>query len=362
MQHNESTPTRSLLCIGVNEYSSAPSLEFCVSDANAVSETLGMPEFGFDERTLLLNDHATKQRAEKAITDLMSGSSNFKLLYFAGHGAATEDDGYLVTPDGLGSTLGISLRWLRNQVIGANGIVTVILDCCRAGLASVRDGEFTALRIADIDRVIPNLAQSRFLLAATSSDGVAEESKELRQGVFTFHVLEGLLGEASNREGIITPLGLFDYVVSKFEESERQVPVFKGEQKGKVILGEGFSGPFVPSADGEPTDLLDELDAEARQHMDRYIEQIAVPFDEWQSKGYKAACQLLSPILRWFDRTAREYPEVLTRDVFSRARGEAQSRLEQLGSLSSGTVTDYGRVIESLGAGAFGTVWRVDPG
>ena len=363
MKQGETSISRSSLCVGVNEYTSIAPLEFCVSDATAVSDALEMQEFGFDDQTLLLNDLATMQSVRAAIVNLMKGPATFKLFYFAGHGAATENDGFLVTPDGSGSTLGISLGWLRKQIMGATGTVTVILDCCRAGLATVRSGEFTtALRTSDIDKVVPDLAQSRFLLAATSSDGTAEESKELRQGIFTFHLLQGLLGEAANREGIITPLGLYDYTVSQFEESGLQLPTFKGEQVGKVILGQGFSGQPQPDGDGEPTDLLDSLDAEARDHLDEYIKQIAVPLDEWQSEGYKTASQLLRPILRWFDRTAREYPDVTSRDTFLRARAEAQSRLGQLGTISQGTVTDYGRVVDHLGAGAFGSVWRVDPG
>ena len=362
MQQIRVIPSRSLLSIGINEYASASSLEFCVSDANAISETLSMPEFGFDDWKSLLNDQATRQATQNAITTLMKGAATFKLLYFAGHGIAGDDDGFLLTPDGTETDPGISLKWLRNQIVGASGTVMVILDCCRAGLASIRNAEFNVLRIADIDRFIPELMQSRFLLAATTSDGIAEESGELNQGIFTFHIIEGLLGEAANREGIITPLGLFDYVAGKFEELEKQVPVFKGDQKGRIILGEGFSGPFLPDPKGDPSDLLDSLDAEARDHLDGYIKQIAVPLDEWQLKGYKTASQLLRPILRWFDRTAREYPDVSLRDTFSRARAEAESRLAQLGTLSQGTVTDYGKVIDYLGAGAFGTVWRVDPG
>ena len=128
------------------------------------------------------------------------------------------------------------------------------------------------------------------------------------------------------------------------------------------MLGAGFSHFLVQQAGDSPADLMESLDAEARQHLDKYIKQIAVPLDEWQSQGYKTASQLLSLILRWFDRTAREYPDVASRDTFSRARAEAQSRLAQLGSLSEGTVTDFGKVVGYLGAGAFGMVWRIDPG
>ena len=353
--------SRSLVCIGIDEYALAP-LDFCVSDANGIATLLGMPEFGFDDQHILLNDEAGQEKCQRAIVDLLRGPAPFKLLYFSGHGLAFEDDAFLVTSDYTATVPGISLDWLRKEIIGANGVVTVILDCCRAGSASIRDLGFKAVRAPDIERVIPNLGQSRFLLAATTSEGIADESKDLRQGVFTFHIMQGLYGDAANRDGIITPSGLFEYVVGKFEESNRQTPVFKGEQIGRVVLGEGFSTLWIQRAGDAKGSLYDDLDAEARNHLDNYISQIAVPLDEWQSQGYKAASQLLSPILRWFERTAREYPEVSSRDTFSRARSEAQSRLAQLGSLSIGTVTELGTVAECLGAGAFGTVWRVDPG
>ena len=362
MSGSTSTDSRALLSMGVDEYATMPPLEFCVNDATSVVQTLSMPEFGFDDPRLLVNDEVKKQKIEDTLVRFFRAEVTFKVLYFAGHGIARDDDGFLVTQDGDELSPGVSLRWLRRQIVGATGTVIVILDCCRAGLASVRDGAFSTLRSVDIDRIVPSLAQSRFLLAATVSDGIAEESRELRQGLFTFHLLEGLLGDAANKEGIITPLGLFDYVVGKFEGSERQVPIFKGEQIGKVVLGEGFLSESRQQAQGGATDLLDELDAEARGYLDNYIKQIAVPLEDWQSQGYRTASQLLSPILRWFDRTAREYPDVASRDYFSRARAEATGRLAQLGTLSVGTVTDYGKVVDNLGAGAFGTVWRVDPG
>ena len=323
-----------------------------------------MPEFGFDDQVILLNYQAVRQKAENAILSLMRSPASFKLLYFSGHGIAKRDTGFLVTPDFNSQTPGISLEWLRNQIVGASGTVMVILDCCQAGVATVRDPEYRALRTADVERIVPELGQSRFLLAATTSDGVAEESWDLKQGVFTFYLLQGLLGEAVNRDGIITPLGLFDYVAGKFEESGRQVPVLKGEQQGKIVLGAGFSTFSAGESEdeGEEPELLDVLDSEAREHLDNYIRQIAVPLDDWQSYGYRAASQLLSPILRWFDRTVREYPDVVSRTTFARARSEAQARLGQLGSLSIGTVTEQGIVSEFLGAGAFGTVWRVEPG
>ena len=65
MQDTQLSPSRSLLCIAANEYASAPSLDFCVSDAIAVADVLVMPEFGFDQQVLLLNDHAIQESSTR---------------------------------------------------------------------------------------------------------------------------------------------------------------------------------------------------------------------------------------------------------------------------------------------------------
>ena len=361
METSISFESRSALCIGIDEYFSEPPLEFCVSDAKAVKDTITMPEFSFGNTVLLQNDQAGKLQVEHAIDNLIKDGSTFKLFYFSGHGLVMGDDGFLVTPDSNDTSLGISLKWLRRKIGAPRGTFVVILDCCHAGHASIRGGVPGSLRTPDIERIVPDLTNSRFLLAATESDAVAEEAKDLGHGVFTFYLLEGLLGDAANREGIVTPMGLFDFVATKFETSGRQRPVFKGNQIGKVVLGSGFSSLPESELEGTEASLLDSLEREARSHLDRYIEQVAVPLDEWQSRGFKTSSQLLPPILRWFERTAMEYPDITKRDSFIRARAEANTRLAQLGTLSEGTVTDYGRIEQNLGAGAFGTVWKVKP-
>ena len=72
---------------------------------------------------------------------------------------------------------------------------------------------------------------------------MAVETKEAAHGIFTFHLLEGLMGQASNPRGIITPIGLFDYVAGRLGEDGFQTPMFKGEQAGSIILGAGFTPP-----------------------------------------------------------------------------------------------------------------------
>ena len=176
------------------------------------------------------------------------------------------------------------------------------------------------------------------------------------------------MGQASNLRGIVTPIGLFDYIADRFGEDGLQTPTFKGEQAGSVILGAGFAprapfslNPLTPSDTATDLDVLSQLEQQASQQLSTYLEQTTLPYERWKTEGFRKATQLLEPLLRWFRRTISENPELLSRHTFTEAYSEAKARLTQLSALSEGTHTSEGRVERRLGSGAFGTVWRVQP-
>ena len=354
------------LIVGINNYISAPALSYATHDAGELKSALQMAEYGF-ETSLMLDGEATNESLRSSLTGLLKGSAEVKLFYFAGHGYSTDKGVYLVTADNTYEEPGINLDWLREQVMAARNTVVLILDCCHSGAGSVRDMLATRwMSEADVDRSIGVLGTGKILLAACASEEMALESQETGHGIFTFHLLEGLMGLASNLRGTITPLGLFDHVASGLAVDGFQTPIFKGEQAGSIILGAGFDpptpfslDPLTPSETETDLGIISTLERQAAQHLDAYLKQTAVPYEEWKTEGYRKASQLLEPILRWFRRTIGENPEVLSRPTFSDAYSEANARLIQLGALSEGTYTGEGRVEKRLGAGAFGTVWKV---
>lgn len=355
------------LVVGINSYETFPVLRYATHDASEVASALQMPEYGFD--TNLLHDQdATASNLKAALDTLLKSSVETKLFFFAGHGYANDKGVYLVASDDSDSPE-VSLEWIRSQVIAAKGTVILILDCCHSGAALVRSNiaAYRWLTEGDIDRSIGSLGSGKILLAACASHETAKETEDAAHGIFTFHLLEGLLGRASNPRGIISPIGLFDYIADRFGEDGIQTPVFKGEQVGSIVLGAGFTppapfslDPLTPLETDTPPDLIFEFERQALQHLDSYLEQTAIPYEKWKTEGFRTASQLLEPTLRWFRRTVSENPELLSSSIFSEAYSEAKARLTQLGALSEGTYTDEGRVEKRLGAGAFGTVWRVE--
>ena len=318
--------------------------------------------------SVLLDGDATVVNLKASLATLCRSSVDTKLFFFAGHGYANDKGVYLVTADDSEDGPGISLDWLRDQVLAARNTVILILDCCHSGAASVRNNPAHRwMSEADVDRSIGSLGSGKILLAACASDKMAVELPEAAHGIFTFHLLEGLTGQASNLRGTITPIGLFDYVAGGLARDGCQTPIFKGEQAGSVILGAGFDppapfslNPLTPSETDTDLDIISQLEQQATRHLNTYLEQTAVPYEKWKTEGFHKATQLLEPILRWFRRTISENPELLSRTIFSDAHSEANARLTQLGALSEGTYTGEGRVEKRLGAGAFGTVWKVE--
>jgi len=140
--------SRRALVVGVNDYPQDP-LAFCVRDAEEIAAALSMPEYLFEVQTLL-NQDATRRQAKAAIEDLLKQDAEFIIFYFSGHGRTTDSGVYLSTVDADPLEPGIGLDYLRRVILaraGRNKRVVIILDCCHAGAATLRDSAEIAINI-----------------------------------------------------------------------------------------------------------------------------------------------------------------------------------------------------------------------
>jgi uncharacterized caspase-like protein len=82
--------------------------------------------------------------------------------------------------------------------------------------------------------------KGRVILTASDANEVSVEKDELKHGIFTYYLLEGLRGKAdSDNDGIITVDEVYRYVSTKVSQAtgQNQHPVKKGETTGQIILG-----------------------------------------------------------------------------------------------------------------------------
>ncbi len=260
-------PNRWAVIIGIGSYDS-PSvgkLKYTVNDAEALYEVLTGPGGFKKENVLRLTDKSEKKPTLRnikwALGTFLARSAkkdDTVFIFFAGHGApevdprGVERDGlakYLVPadadPDDLYSTA-LPMDELH-AIFGRMEAERVVafLDACYSGAAGGRTFAAKSTRAGSLDdQFLERLTRSkgRAIITASRPSEVSLELDELRHGVFTYFLVEGLKGAADlNRDGIVTLQELYEYVEQRVAQKSRaaggnQHPIMKGELEGALPI------------------------------------------------------------------------------------------------------------------------------
>ncbi len=212
-------------------------------------------------------------------------------------------------------------------------------------------GATPLLRPHEINNSVPSLPEGNVLLAACRPNESAYESTDLGHSVFSFHLIESLLGSAANEDGQITASSLHDYLCRGLEGNAiGQTMVYRGDIAGTFILGRGFSPvqrrPFDPAQ-------IDHVTHQGQDHLDRFQEETGHDYAQrqlWSQSAYKAACQKLRPIVNWFDKRENEYPELKHHKPFQDLLNELRAWQARLGDIENVSETPWGTVERRLAA------------
>jgi len=245
--------------IGIDTYPHVPPLKYAINDAKAFYQHLvNRSQIPSQNVTLLLGQDASLSRLRSILgTHLKNkaGKEDMVILYFAGHGATEADvqspdgDGlekYLLPYDADPKDLYASaipmreLSYLFNRIRSERLIF--IVDSCYSGASGGRTIPAETFRTniseAFLDRITSG--RGRIILSASAANEVSAEKDELQHGVFTYFLLDGLMGKADmDKDGVITVDEIYGYVsryVPQFTRQE-QHPVKKGAVEGRLILG-----------------------------------------------------------------------------------------------------------------------------
>ena len=253
--------------IGVGDYEHAgiPRLRYAVSDADAIYRTL-IDFGGFKaDNVLLLTDRSprkpTLRNIKWALGTFLARSAqkdDTVLIFFAGHGAPEVDsrgmerDGfakYLIPadadPDDLFST---ALPMDDLQTIFSrieSDRLVAFLDSCYSGAAGGRTFATKRSRVISVDDTFLDRltrGKGRAIVTASRTSEVSLELDDLRHGLFTYYLVEGLKGAADrDRDGVVTLQELYEYVGQRVTQKSRAVggnqhPVMKGEVEGALPL------------------------------------------------------------------------------------------------------------------------------
>jgi hypothetical protein len=258
VQHAERRKNVWAVVVGVNRYPKVRPLKYAVNDAkifyNHLVEFSQIPR---ENVTLLLDQDATLTRMRSTLgTHLknMAGKDDMVIIFFAGHGATEKD---VMSPDGDGlekyllpydsdpkdlyatamPMAEVSRIFSRIQ---AERLV-FIADSCYSGASGGRTIDVSGIRATISDAFLDRVAggKGRVIITASGANEVSAEYDNIKQGVFTHYLVEGLKGKAdTDKDGAITVDEVYQFVSEAVPRAtnQEQHPVKKGTVEGQLIL------------------------------------------------------------------------------------------------------------------------------
>lgn len=234
-----------ILSVGINEYEKINNLEYCVVDAQSMTNLF--KTHGYTTETLT-DTAATKSGIRNAISRLgaSADASTVSVLYYSGHGT-TLGGKYFIIPQDADLT---SPTWIESEELASwieeAGITSlvVILDACNSGGftstgssldASPKDAEasstipftvFAATRLGDLLSANAHASQTsgypKIVIASSGGDELSYESELLGEGhgLFTSFFLRTPYSADRNADSLVTATEAFSYVLKRFEEKD----------------------------------------------------------------------------------------------------------------------------------------------
>jgi hypothetical protein len=224
----ESATRKYAVLIGIDNYDSLPKLDGCKSDVKLLSEAL--LRCGFKKNDIkTLTEKPTKNAIQKTLEELAESISNAEMIivYFSGH-AGTFDgipmlapmDFDIKRPMTTGLPLDDLITSLKRCKVDSRLLLLDAMPFYETSRDAILSGEFS-------NRKEQMVLPPRTALFCAAKPGLkAFGSLELGcSGIFTHHLVNGLLGEADKRgdsNGIVDLAELYLYVKSQVARDSLQ--------------------------------------------------------------------------------------------------------------------------------------------
>ncbi len=191
------------LIVAVEHYSDARIQPVQYAEADAKSFESAVGSHGYKTQTMLLSSKATKSSME---SNLRRGLSRLRaddefMFYYAGHGFSKSGHNYITCfdtdPDDLEGT-SVSLQLLFDLVHKcASERIAIFLDSCESGITKIAKGRamYTTMSEGELDAFFRE-AEYRVCFSACKTSESSYSSGALKHGIWTYHLIEALNGDA----------------------------------------------------------------------------------------------------------------------------------------------------------------------
>ena len=191
---------------------------------------------------VIQNTEASKDNILQKLQDskqLLSGTTQSTFVFaFSGHGFAKDGKNFLM-PYGVSADHpeeeGLPLEKIEELMTQSGARRKVVLvDACRA---------VPEAKSADSQRSFTQFGEAEgfSILLSTAPGGFSYEDSDLKHGIFTWYLLEGLRGKAAGKDGYVTFYDLQKYVEKSvlaysLKKDHIQKPFTSGERNGDFLL------------------------------------------------------------------------------------------------------------------------------
>ncbi|MFO0819456.1 MAG: caspase family protein [Pirellulales bacterium] len=282
------TPTRPAgkslaILVGIQNYPASP-LKYCHNDVHRLAKVL-RDECGYDEVEVLLDDRVnvdrqptlgnlSKQIRQALIRADRNGYQRV-LFYYSGHGYRDSQERlYLAPNDYDAKNIPLTcfpLQALHQMLDNCEQIPIkfIVLDCCHAGAGRGDDDQFGGHELQQVFRK----SRGTLTLASSLSNEKSLEWDEKGQGVFTYWLCEGLLGQADrDKDGLVDHDELHKFVFARVDDTARKM---RQEQTVKLIPSQDWRGVAVLAGNVRPrastSDNVSLEMSEAVRLIDEYV-------------------------------------------------------------------------------------------
>jgi hypothetical protein len=246
------------LIVAVENYRNPkiPTVQFATADAANVATALRGLDFEIPEHAVLVDSHATKTTIESRLRTIVRGLHHDDTFFFfyAGHGFAQNGTNYITCYDteiGDLSNTSVAMQQLFAEMRQSKSQrIAMFFDACESGLPL----DLAARRVLthlDNSEIEAFFQESEYYVcfASCKTDESSYSSPSLKHGIWTYHLLQALTGNAPDaleRGRYLTSTSLQDYLASEvprtvrttFSMPKSQTPWYYGARSREFLLAD----------------------------------------------------------------------------------------------------------------------------